>query len=511
MKRSDISTADDADLLARFTTGRDMRAFTELVSRHQEMVMATARRVVSCEHDAEEACQAAFLSLAMSADGLRKPAALAGWLHRVATTCAQKIQIANHRWQTKVNRMKEHADGMHQSDTDSSDEMDELRKVLDAELAKFPTKLHVVLVMCDLLGVTQREAAQRLGIGSSTVSDRLKEGRKLLRDRLIRKGVTLGVGGLSACITIAGDQANAAAATSIAQQAVQLASHQPGAGATEASVRVTKVATEVVNQLSRARLASYGAGVTLVLALLIGVPTLLANVWPDQSQTAATGNFYYEDFNDGQIADGSPVTWTPSPNQTGSVDASSGDLVVGFTDETLRDYGVAIGVNDENMRNVSARTRTRVTATDAGAFIAVRGTEGKISGYGVGIGHAKAFGGNFAVFTKADGVSLKPVPPLGSKLPLLRLPYDVRRNDTFIQIDAIGDVIEARCWKAGSPMPRDPQFRLTDDSYPVGGVGVGLRNSSIGPRTKANAIFRFVHVAPEPILDDPTEEDTVGN
>jgi S1-C subfamily serine protease len=64
--------------------------------------------------------------------------------------------------------------------------------VLDAELAGLPDAVRAALVSCYYEGLTQDEAARRLGWKVRTVRARVARGRKLLRGRLARRGVDLG-------------------------------------------------------------------------------------------------------------------------------------------------------------------------------------------------------------------------------------------------------------------------------------------------------------------------------
>ena len=63
MKRFEVKKATDTQLLIRFQDGQDQHAFAELVRRYGPMVMATGRRVLGNEDDAEEVFQATFLAL----------------------------------------------------------------------------------------------------------------------------------------------------------------------------------------------------------------------------------------------------------------------------------------------------------------------------------------------------------------------------------------------------------------------------------------------------------------
>ena len=49
-------------------------------------------------------------------------------------------------------------------------------------------------MVCELEGKSRREAAEQLGLPEGTLSTHLARGRKLLRERLVKRGVSLGIG-----------------------------------------------------------------------------------------------------------------------------------------------------------------------------------------------------------------------------------------------------------------------------------------------------------------------------
>jgi len=82
----------DRTLLDRFVKTRDEDAFAAIVERHAGMALGICRRVLRNAHDAEDACQAAFLVLARKADSVRKKESLASWLHGVSFHVATNLK-----------------------------------------------------------------------------------------------------------------------------------------------------------------------------------------------------------------------------------------------------------------------------------------------------------------------------------------------------------------------------------------------------------------------------------
>jgi RNA polymerase sigma factor (sigma-70 family) len=173
-------------LLDDLSARRDEAAFAALVARHGPMVLRVCRHVLKHEHDSEDAFQATFLILARKSASIRKPDALAEWLHGVAhrTALAARRMAARRRGhEARLWTLMRRAA--------VSPTWDDVQAVLDEEIQRLRDPFRAVFVLCVLEGKSGPQAAAELGIKEGTVSSRLTRARQLLQQRLVRRGIKL--------------------------------------------------------------------------------------------------------------------------------------------------------------------------------------------------------------------------------------------------------------------------------------------------------------------------------
>ncbi len=178
---------NDRELVQRFLERRDADAFAALMRRHGPMVLNAAHRITGDAQLAEDVFQATFLLLSRKAHTLRRIEALPCWLHGVVHRLAVQARRA------QVRRREREARVLPAPSVDPLDELTarELVAVLDEEIGKLPENQRAPLILCCLEGLSQEEAAKRLGCSPDAVRGRLERGRQRLRQRLEKRGLTL--------------------------------------------------------------------------------------------------------------------------------------------------------------------------------------------------------------------------------------------------------------------------------------------------------------------------------
>jgi RNA polymerase sigma factor (sigma-70 family) len=180
----DLAAAEDTDRqLLECYLGGDGNAFAALVRRHGPMVLGVCHRVLGHHHDAEDAFQATFLTLARRPGGVRNRDAVGSWLHGVALRVAWKARRARRRSSPEVPDRPA-------PEGKPDWQRQELAAVLDEEVERLPAWCREPFVLCHLEGRSAAEAARLLGCPRGTVLSRVARARQRLARRLAGRGIT---------------------------------------------------------------------------------------------------------------------------------------------------------------------------------------------------------------------------------------------------------------------------------------------------------------------------------
>lgn len=259
----DLSKQTDEQLLARFFQKKEDAAFEAIVKRHGPVVYGVCRRILSDANDADDAFQATFLVLVRKGASLRQPGRLSSWLFGVANRTARKVRL-----QAALRTRSEKKASERPLPAAVGDmTYDELRTILDEEIAQLPEKYALPLVLCYLEGKTNAQVAEQLGWPEGSMSRRLSRGRELLRSRLTRRGLAIGA---ALIVAVFARPAPACVPAELAASTVQ-AGHLVLNGARLEDVisyRAAKVVAEILTAMS-------ATSRTITAALLAAASILL--------------------------------------------------------------------------------------------------------------------------------------------------------------------------------------------------------------------------------------------
>src|SRR5262249_34552051 len=135
--------------------------------------------------NAEDVFQAVFLVLARHARSLASSGSICGWLFQTATRAARRARSVNVPRLSRERPVAAVPEGV-SLPPESQD-----WSALHQELERLPTIYRDAVVLCELEGVTRKEAARALGVCEGTLSSRLAGARRLLARRLAGRGLAL--------------------------------------------------------------------------------------------------------------------------------------------------------------------------------------------------------------------------------------------------------------------------------------------------------------------------------
>ena len=164
------------------TPAADSEDFDAIVENHSNFVYNVAYRVMGSPQEAEDVAQDAFLSAYRAYDRFRGQSHVTTWLYRITTNAAlmrlRKIKKARTLTHTGIDEV-EVVDWTKNPHKDALDSElgDKLREGIDL----LEPDLRAALVLRDVQGLSNAEAAEALGITVSALKSRLHRARMIVR------------------------------------------------------------------------------------------------------------------------------------------------------------------------------------------------------------------------------------------------------------------------------------------------------------------------------------------
>jgi len=166
---------DDNKLIRRCQNG-DREAFDELLNQYYDLIYRIAYKWCGDQHNAQDIAQQACIKLARSLVQFRFESSFSSWLYRLVINCAKDF----YKSPNQVSNVQADDTDKQQATQSKVEQQQYTRQILE-HISHLPTDLRDTVVLVFGTGLNHRQAAEQLDIKESTVSWRVHEARKLLK------------------------------------------------------------------------------------------------------------------------------------------------------------------------------------------------------------------------------------------------------------------------------------------------------------------------------------------
>lgn len=173
--------------------GGDNGAFEMLILKYQSQIFYTALNIVKNKEYAEDICQDAFLKAYEKLDTLQDREHFYSWLKRIAVNLSLNHYEKDKRM-VDVEDEDDDVDYFERLTTGECPEdfiiKDELRKYVRFFVDALPERLRTVVILREVEDLSYEEISEMLKIPLGTVRSRLFNARQIVKERLIKQGLT---------------------------------------------------------------------------------------------------------------------------------------------------------------------------------------------------------------------------------------------------------------------------------------------------------------------------------
>ncbi len=186
-KKPDYSEMSDERLMACVQAG-DHGAFSMLVQKHSNMFFAAAYRMCANADESEDIVQEAFLKLWRNPKGwdAAHGVKFTTWFYRVVTN-----QALDHMRKKKPQVSGDIIEFMRDNRDSQQDVMEEREEqdALESAIQSLPERQKAALNLCYYEGLSNKEAADVLGVGVKALESLLMRAKSAIRIALTDKGL----------------------------------------------------------------------------------------------------------------------------------------------------------------------------------------------------------------------------------------------------------------------------------------------------------------------------------
>src|SRR5436190_6080832 len=249
---------DDAQLLRCYAEEASESAFSELVSRHIDLVYSAALRQVGGDaHLAQDVAQTVFADLARKARIVSRHGVLTGWLYQATRYAASKVVRTERR---RATREKE---AVAMQELSSEANWEQLRPVLDEAMSRLGAKDRDAVLLRYFERKELRAVGDAQGTSEEAARKRISRAVERLRRYLTTRGVSLSAAALATTLTGSAVQAAPAALAGTISSAVIAGAAAAAAGSTFNLLNLMSMTKLKAGLLSAAIVA--GAGTPIMV------------------------------------------------------------------------------------------------------------------------------------------------------------------------------------------------------------------------------------------------------
>jgi RNA polymerase sigma-70 factor, ECF subfamily len=184
--------ASDTELVAQAMAAKpgDLRAFDELVRRHQVRVQTNCRFLSGNEEDSLDLSQEVLVKAYFNLKRFEARSSFGTWLNRIKVNhCLNHLRRNKDKTFVDVQEpgLEAHTAMHSRFDADQGAAAHDERRTIGRVLDDLPENLRVPLILCDMDGLSYQDIADEMGLGLSAVKMRIKRAREEFREAYNRE------------------------------------------------------------------------------------------------------------------------------------------------------------------------------------------------------------------------------------------------------------------------------------------------------------------------------------